>query len=131
MAASTREWPTDREVRRLGGAGGTWALIRSMRPSSWAKEESRGSKLPDLHGLERRERCRFGGRSELGMDLVHDPLLGTQVDLLDDASVAIDPGGADPVEIGLSFLPLGDQAGHNGNRVIPFDKYINKYLKNG
>ncbi len=64
------------------------------------------------------------------MELFHDPLLGTQVDLLDDAGVAIDPGGADPVEIGLSFLPLGDQAGHNARRVILLRKYVNKYLKN-
>ena len=94
-------------------------------------EESRGAKLPDLHGLERRECCRFGGRSDLGMDRVHDPLLGTQGDRLDDASVAIDPGGADPVEIGRSFLPLGDQAGQNGDRGIRFGQYVNKYLKNG
>jgi hypothetical protein len=65
-----------------------------------------------------------------GLELFHAPLLGTQVDLLDEAGVAMDPGGAEPVERGLSFLPLGDQAGPNARRGILLRKYVNKYLKN-
>jgi hypothetical protein len=54
-------------------------------------EESRGAKLPDLHGLERRKR--FG--VEANWARIWSMTRPGQVDLLDDASVAIDGAGAD------------------------------------
>ncbi len=93
-------------------------------------EEGGGPKLSAPHGLECRALGLGGGRGALRTKLLHDPLLGTQVNLLDDTGVAIDPGGADPVEIGFTFFPLGDQARHNVRRVIPYKKYVNNCLEN-
>ena len=80
-------------------------------------KQGRGAKLPGLHGVERRECLRVGGGGALGTDLLYHPVPGTEIALLDDARVAVAPSGAHPVEVGPSFFPFGDEAGHNGERV--------------
>jgi hypothetical protein len=93
-------------------------------------KQGRGAKLPGLHGVERRECLRVGGGGALGTDLLYHPVPGTEVALLDDARVAVAPSGAHPVEVGPSFFPFGDEAGHNGRRVTVYEKYVNNYQYN-
>ena len=76
-------------------------------------EQRRGAELPGLHGVERGH-CPLGGSgSPLDTDVLHDSLLRPQIDLLDNARLALDTGGADPVEIRSAFLPLGKQLREN------------------
>ena len=89
-------------------------------------EEGRGPKLSELHGPECRHLL-WGGRGALGMYLFHDPLPGAQVELLDNARVAMDPSGADPIEVRLAFFPFSDQTWHNNGRVTGIEKNINMY----
>src|SRR5438445_2221837 len=80
-------------------------------------EERRCPELSGLYGVERGH-CPLGGSdSPLDTDVLHDPLLRPQIDLLDNARLALDTGGADPVEIRSSFFPLGNETWHTG-RVI-------------
>jgi len=65
--------------------------------------------------------------SPLDTDLLHDPLLRTQIDLLDNARLALDAGGADPVKIRSAFFPLGNQAWHR-ERVIRLSLSVQKHL---
>ena len=91
-------------------------------------KQGRGPKLPDLHGVELGELVGWGGGGELGTDLLYHPLPGSQVELLDDARVAVDPSRADPIEVGFAFFPFGDQAGHSSERVILCRIAVNTYL---
>ena len=59
------------------------------------------------------------------MYLFHDPLPGAQVELLDNARVAMDPSGADPIEVRLAFFPFRDQTWHGARRVTGMKKNVN------
>jgi hypothetical protein len=59
------------------------------------------------------------------MYLFHDPLRGPQVELLDNARVAIDPSGADPIEVRLAFFPFRDQTWHEERRGTGMKKNVN------
>ena len=69
----------------------------------------------------------MGGGGELDTDLLHHPVLGAKIELLDDARVPLDPSGTHPVEVGPAFFPFGDQTWHNDERVIQFKIEINNY----
>ena len=68
----------------------------------------------------------MGGRGALGMHLCHDPVPGAQVELLDNARVAIDPSGADPIEVRFAFFPCRDQTWHDKGRVKGMKENLTK-----
>ena len=90
-------------------------------------EQGRGPKLPGLHGAERGMAPWGGSGVRWARMLLHDALPRTQIDLLDNARLALDAGGADPVEVRFAFFPFGNQAWHNG-RVIHLPLYVQNYL---
>lgn len=93
-------------------------------------QQGRRAKLSGLNGAEYGHHLWWGNGGELGTDLLHDALLGAQVELLDDARVALDPSGADPIEVGLAFFPFRDQTWHGERRVTGMKKNINITNKN-
>jgi hypothetical protein len=60
------------------------------------------------------------------MHLFQDPFPGAQVELLDNARVAIDPSGADPIEVWVAFFPFRDQTWHDKGRVTGMKENLNK-----
>ena len=76
-------------------------------------QQGRRAKLSGLHGAEYGHHLWWGHGGELGTALLHHGVLRAQVDVLDDTRVAIDPSGADPIEVRLAFFPFRDQTWHD------------------
>jgi hypothetical protein len=72
-------------------------------------KQGRRAKLPGLDGAECGPRLWGRGGGERGPDLLQHPLLRAQIELLDDARVAIDPRGAHPGEGRPAFFLFGDE----------------------